>query len=209
VGIKSSKKINFDEGIKEFPKEESGSNKITGIALTIVFLIVASMAIGYLWFYPEKRHQAQQWFVSIAPFANKILPIADNQTNSDTAKINFIDVRQRFIKNTPLGKDMRVIEGIFRNNTAEGMSGVKLYAELYDSESSLLLTSKTSLGGNILTDDKLENLEEDKIFSALSLAQTSNLADAMIPPNGQMPFMIVLTREPVGVVKLVIVPVLE
>ena len=108
-----------------------------------------------------------------------------------------------------MGRDIRVIEGIVKNNTAANVSKVKLFGELYDSKGLLLLTSKTSLAGNVLTDDKLEKLDEDEIFSALSIAPASNLSDARIPPLGQVPFMIVFTREPAGVFKLVVIPVSE
>jgi hypothetical protein len=73
----------------------------------------------------------------------------------------------------------------------------------------LLLTSQASLAGNVLTDDKLEKLDEDKIFSALSIAPASNLSEAMIPPMGQVPFMIVFTKNPDRVFKLVVIPVFE
>ena len=95
------------------------------------------------------------------------------------------------------------------NNTDANISKVKLTGELYDAEGLLLLLSKASIAGNILTDDKLEKLDEDKIFSALSIAPASNLSEARIPPLGQVPFMIVFTREPPKVFKLVIIPVLE
>ena len=201
--------INGEEEIKESAPEYAASHKITWIALIIVFLILFFMAAGFLWLYPEKKNQALQWMVSNIPYADKVLTVDDEQKNPNTGKIKFIDVRQRFIRNTSLGKNIRIIEGVVKNNTAANVSKVKLFGELYDSEGSLLLTSRTSLAGNVLTDDKLENLNEDKIFSALSIAPASNLSEARIPPMGQVPFMIVFAREPARVFKLVIIPVSE
>lgn len=207
--FRQSYDVNSNEEIKEFASEDVGSHKITWIAMIIVFLILFLMAAGFLWFYPEKKNQAQQWMVSNIPYADKVLTVDNEKSNQDTVKIKFIDVRQRFIRNTSLGRDIRIIEGVVKNNTAANISKVKLLGELYDSEGSLLLTSKTSLAGNVLTDDKLENLDEDKIFSALSIAPASNLSEAKIPPKGQVAFMIVFTREPAKVFKLVIIPVSE
>ena len=147
--------------------------------------------------------------VSNIPYADKVLTVDKELKNQDTGKINFIDVRQRFIRNTSLGRNIKIIEGIVKNNTAANISRVKLIGELYDSEGSLLLTSKTSLAGNVLTDDKLENLDEDKIFSALSIAPASSLSEASIPPGGQVPFMIVFTREAAKVYRLVVIPTSE
>lgn len=201
--------VDSNEEIKEFAPENVASHKITWIALIIVFLILFFMALGFLWFYPDKKNQVLQWMVANIPYADKVLTVDNEQKNPDTGKIKFIDVRQRFIKNTSMGRNIRVIEGIVKNNTAANISKVKLFGELYDSEGLLLLTSKTSLAGNVLTDDKLEKLDEDEIFSALSIAPASNLSEAKIPPLGQVPFMIVFTREPARVFKLVVTPVSE
>ena len=201
--------VDSNEEIKEFAPENAASHKITWIALIIVFLILFFMALGFLWFYPDKKNQVLQWMVANIPYADKVLTVDNEQKNPDTGKIKFIDVRQRFIKNTSMGRNIRVIEGIVKNNTAANISKVKLFGELYDSEGLLLLTSKTSLAGNVLTDDKLEKLDEDEIFSALSIAPASNLSEAKIPPLGQVPFMIVFTREPARVFKLVVTPVSE
>jgi hypothetical protein len=201
--------VDSNEEIRKFAPENAASHKITWIALIIVFLILFFMALGFLWFYPDKKNQVLQWMVANIPYADKVLTVDNEQKNPDTGKIKFIDVRQRFIKNTSMGRNIRVIEGIVKNNTAANISKVKLFGELYDSEGLLLLTSKTSLAGNVLTDDKLEKLDEDEIFSALSIAPASNLSEAKIPPLGQVPFMIVFTREPARVFKLVVTPVSE
>jgi hypothetical protein len=201
--------VDSNEEIRKFAPENAASHKITWIALIIVFLILFFMALGFLWFYPEKKNQALQWMVANIPYADKVLTVDNEQKNPDTGKIKFIDVQQRFIRNTSLGRNIRVIEGIVKNNTAANISKVKLFGELYDSKGLLLLTSKTSLAGNVLTDDKLEKLDEDKIFSALSIAPVSNLSEAKIPPMGQVPFMIVFIREPAKVFKLVVIPVSE
>lgn len=201
--------VDSNEEIKELASENAASHKITWIALSIVFLILCFLAAGFLWFNPEKKNQAQQWMAANIPNADKILKVDNEQKNQATGKIKFIDVQQRFIRNTFLGKNIRVIEGIVKNNTAENISKVKLFGELYDSKGLLLLTSKTSLAGNVLTDEKMEKLDENEIFSALSIAPASNLSEAKIPPLGQVPFMIVFPQEPAGVFKLVVIPVSE
>jgi hypothetical protein len=207
--FQDSYNVNGNREISQFAQEDVASHKITWIALIIVFLMLLIMAVGFLWFYPEKKNQALQWMISNIPFADNVLTVDNEQKNADAGKIKFIDVRQRFIRNTSLGRNIRIIDGIIRNNTTASISKVKLLGELYDAEGSMLLASKVSLAGNVLTDDKLENLDEDKIFSALSIAPASNLSEAKIPPRGQVPFMIVFTREPAKVFKLVVIPVSE
>ena len=200
---------NSNEETKEFEPEDIHSHKITWIALIIVLLILFLIASGFLWFYPEKKNQARQWIALNIPYADKVLTVEGKQKSQDIGKIEFIDVQQRFIRNPSLGRNIRVIEGIVKNKTTAGISKVKLLGELYDAEGLLLLTSQASLAGNVLTDDKLEKLDEDKIFSALSIAPASNLSEAMIPPMGQVPFMIVFTKNPDRVFRLVVIPVFE
>jgi hypothetical protein len=204
-----SYEVDSNDQTGRFELEEITSPKITWIALIIVFLVLSITAAGFLWLYPERRNQALRWMVSNIPYTDRVLTIEKAQKNPDTGKIKFIDVRQRFVRNTAMGRNIRVVEGIVINNTAANLLKVKLTGELYDAEGLLLLLSKASLAGNVLTDDKLEKLDEDKIFSALSIAPASNLSEARITPLGEVPFMIVFTRDPPKVFKLVIIPILE
>ena len=206
---KQSYEVDNNDQTGRFEQEEVASHKITWIALLIVFLILSITTSGLLWFYPERRNQALRWMVTNIPYTDRVFTVEKAQKNPDTNKIKFMDIRQRFIRNTAMGRNIRIVEGTVINNTAANLSKVKLIGELYDAEGLLLLLSKASIAGNILTDDKLEKLDEDKIFSALSIAPASNLTEARIPPLGQVPFMIVFTREPPKVFKLVIIPVLE
>jgi hypothetical protein len=206
---KQSYEVDNNDQTGRFEPEEVPSHKITWIALLIVFLILSITVTGFLWFYPERRNQALRWMVTNIPYTDRVFTAEKAQKNPDTGKIKFMDIRQRFIRNTAMGINIRIVEGTVINNTATNISKVKLTGELYDAEGLLLLLSKASIAGNILTDDKLEKLDEDKIFSALSMAPASNLSEARIPPLGQLPFMIVFTREPPKVFKLVIIPVWE
>jgi len=201
--------VDSNDQTRRFETEEVASHKITWIALLIVFFILSITAAGFLWFYPERRNQLQRLMVTNIPYTEKVFTVEKAQKNPDTDKIKFIDIRQRFIRNASMGRNIRIVEGTVINNTNKNISKVKLTGELIDAEGLLLLPSKASIAGNILADDKLEKLDEERIFSALSMAPTSNLSEASIPPLGQVPFMIVFTREPPKVFKLVIIPVLE
>lgn len=189
--------------------EEVTSHKITWIALLIVFLVLSITAAGLLWFYPERRNQALRLMVANIPYIDRVFTTGKVQKNPDAGKIKFMDIRHRIIRNAAMGRNIRVVEGIAVNNTAASVSKVKLTGELYGADGSLLMLSKGSIAGNILTDDKLEKLDEEKIFSALSMAPVSSLSEAGNTPLDQIPFMVVFTREPPNVFKLVIIPALE
>jgi len=65
----------------------------------------------------------------------------------------------------------------------------------------VVLGERTSYAGNVLTDDELMNLPEEEILRRLSRPEGNNNSNDKIVPNGQIPFMIVFTHEPPGVIK--------
>jgi len=65
----------------------------------------------------------------------------------------------------------------------------------------VVLDSKMSYAGNVLTEEELTNLSEEEIIKRLSLPEGLNNANDRVIPDGQIPFMIVFTRDQPGVIK--------
>lgn len=163
-------------------------------------LIIALLAV-LLWLYPDtpgRVGNAIQTTVSGA-----LGDAGKGLFSPSVADVNLTNVRQRLVHNIKLGKSIRVIEGVAENLSKKEISRIKLEAVLYDSNGAKLITSE-SLGGNTLTDEKLENLDDKAIRSAL---QSGKAANEKIPSKGQVPFMIVFTVEPAGVFKMSVTPV--
>jgi hypothetical protein len=91
-----------------------------------------------------------------------------------------------------------VVEGIAENSTSRPASRIKIAANLYGADGKLL-ASMESFGGQILIDPQLENLDEAGLISELGKSKAS---EDKIPPGGQIPFMIIFTKELAGVHKL-------
>jgi len=115
------------------------------------------------------------------------------------------DVRHRVVNNYILGP-IGVVEGIAVNRAEYPVSRILIKGDILDAYS-VVLGEHTSYAGNIMTDEELTNLSEEEILLKLSRQEGLNNSNDKIMPNGQIPFMIVFSHEPAGVIKTTVVTV--
>lgn len=187
---------------KKKSKQVSWGSSMRLFALFLVFIVVIE---GYLWMYPDVGYQTIEWMHSNFPMMDQLLGTEKAQRDIITDQVEFINVRQRFVKNESLG-NLRVIEGDVVNLADFPVAKIKVMGELFDS-SEALLAARISYCGNVLTDETLARLREEEIRSALSISSGGNLPNNKILPKGQLPFMIVFTHEPTGVAKATVTAV--
>jgi len=180
--------------------------KRSWIQAGVLAAILAAMLQGYVWLYPDAGQQAIRWMAVNIPYFDQLVGVEQKKEPTISQQIKFTDIRQRFVYNIPLGRNIRVIEGMAVNHATSPISTIKILGELYDARGSIL-ASKVIYCGNILSDEKLETLGEGEITSALSIPQGNDLSNSKILPQGQIPFMIIFVQEPVGVVKTTIMPI--
>jgi hypothetical protein len=190
------------EPSKKKSKQVSWGRSMRLFALFLVFIVVTE---GYLWMYPDVGYQTIEWMHSNFPMMDQLLGIEKAQRDIITDQVEFINVRQRFVKNESLG-NIRVIEGDVVNLADFPIAKIKVMGELFDS-SGALLVARIFYCGNVLTDETLARLREEEIRSALSVLSGGNLPNNKILPKGQLPFMIVFTHEPTGVAKATVTAV--
>ncbi len=171
------------------PEKKAGVGKWIWVLLILIALLVA----GYFVF-------TSNLFVT-GP--GNIFKSKQSAITSSTDEIKLYNVRQRLIYNTKMQKSIRVIEGIAENNASYPVSKIKIAANLYNAEGSVI-TSMESFGGSILIDSKLETLDADGLMASM---KTGKASEDRIPPRGQIPFMIIFAGEVAGVHKLSVVPV--
>jgi len=110
------------------------------------------------------------------------------------------DFRQRFVRNDTLGRSIRIVEGTVLNQSDFSIARIMVKVELLDSDSDVL-NERVSYAGNVLTDQELSTLSEDEIMKRLSMPEGRNNLNERVIPNGQIPFMIVFTKDPPGTFK--------
>ncbi|MBP1762407.1 MAG: putative rane protein, partial [Firmicutes bacterium] len=155
--------------------------------------------IGYFWLYPERGGKTIEIIKSYIPVSKT----NQGARFSSIQGINLIQVRQKLVYNTQIGRSIRVIEGIAENSTPRPVSKINIVANLYDAEGAVLASTE-SFGGNVIIDEKLESLDAKEILEALKDVKTM---EDRVQPKGQIPFMIVFVSEPAGVFRLSVLPV--
>jgi len=110
------------------------------------------------------------------------------------------DFRQRFVHNDTLGRSIRIVEGTVLNQSDFSIARIMVKVELLDSDSDVL-NERVSYAGNVLTDQELSTLSEEEIMKRLSMPEGRNNLNERVIPNGQIPFMIVFTKDPPGTFK--------
>ena len=180
-----------------FPKS---SGKIWKIAVWSVFVILVIPAVIYFLIFPEFGEQIiNNVLVSVGISEPARPEVAINQV------VQLHDVRHRMINNYILGQ-IGVVEGTAINRADYPISRIMIKGEILDAYS-VVLGERTIYAGNILTDEELTNLSEEEILTKLSHPEGLNNSNDKIMPNGQIPFMIVFSREPAGVIKTTVVTV--
>ena len=208
--VSETPSVKKDEKLKKLTPEPSKkkSKQVSwgaSMRLFALFLVFIAAIEGYLWMYPDVGYQTIEWMHSNFPMMDQLLGIEKSQRDIITDQVEFINVRQRFVKNESLG-NLRVIEGEVVNRADFPVAKIKVMGELFDS-SGALLAARISYCGNVLPDETLGRLKEEEIRSVLSILSGGNLSNDKILPKGQLPFMIVFTREPTGVAKATVTAV--
>ena len=176
------------------------SGKIWKIAVWSVFVILIIPAVIYFFVFPQFGEQIiKNVLVSVGISEPAHPAVAINQV------VRLQDVRHRLINNYILGQ-IGVVEGTAVNRADYPISRILIKGEILDAYS-VVLGDHTSYAGNILTDEELTNLSEEEILMKLSHPEGLNNSNDKIMPNGQIPFMIVFSHEPAGIIKTTVVTV--
>jgi len=184
---------------KELASPKS-SGKIWKIAVWSVFVILIIPAFIYFLVFPEFGEQIiNNVLVSVGISE----PAKPEIVVSQAVKLQ--DVRHRMINNYILGQ-IGVVEGTAVNRADYPISRILIKGEILDAYS-VVLDQHNCYAGNILTDEELTNFSEEEILLKLSHPEGLNNSNDKIMPNGQIPFMIVFSREPAGVIKTTVVTV--
>lgn len=169
--------------------------KILTIGLWIIAVIVIVPAIIYYFVFPQTGDRLLK---IINQYVDTGLS-GSSRPEIVVGQVKLQDIRQRILNNFVLGP-IRVVEGTAVNQADYPVSRIIIKGEIVDAYA-VILGERSTYAGNILTDEELTTLPEEAIFSKLSQPEGGNNSNDKIVPNGMIPFMIVFTREPAGVIK--------
>lgn len=181
------------QGPKNKPSRDWG--RTVRIALWTILVIIVIPALGYYFVFPEIGDR-------LLKIINKYVDLGiGEQARPEvvTGQVKLQDIRQRIMTNYVVGS-IRIVEGTAVNQADYPVSRIAIKGEIVDAYA-VVLAERTSFAGNVLTDQDLTVLPEDEIFKRLSRPEGQNNSNHKIMPNATIPFMIVFTREPAGVIK--------
>jgi len=192
-----AKNVHDDRRHRDKPDEKTIEKQVTPRGRQLVYLLIVVLIGGvYFTFFAETGWQTA---------LEKILGISKKSEEVGPAQVDLADMRQRFVSNVTMGT-IRILEGTAINRSAFPMTRIRVKGEVTDAYT-VVLGVKESYCGNLLNADELATMTEDQIQKELSNPQGSDVSNDRIMPQGQIPFMVVFTREPAGVVKAFATPV--
>jgi len=175
------------------PLSRKSSRKTWKVVVWAVLVIVVIPIVIYFFVFPQLGDR----FIKIAnKYISEQEPVRPEVV---IGQVKLQDIRQRMMNNYVLGQ-IRAMEGTAVNQADYPISRIVIKGAIVD-DFAVVLGERTSYAGNVLTDDELMNLPEEEILRRLSRPEGNNNSNDKIMPNGQIPFMIVFTHEPPGVIK--------
>lgn len=198
---REDKNVVADELTAKEDKQKAGKSsrkgfwKVLTIVVWIMAVIVVIPAIIYIFVFPQMGDR-------LLRVVNQYVDIGVRQPARPeiaVGQVKLQDIRQRILNNFILGP-IRVVEGTAVNQADYPVSRIVIKGEIVDAYA-VVLGERATYAGNVLTDEELTTLPEEAILSKLSQPEGSNNSNDKIVPNGMIPFMIVFTREPAGVIK--------
>ncbi|MCX7816892.1 MAG: zinc-ribbon domain-containing protein [Syntrophales bacterium] len=133
----------------------------------------------------------------LQPTAFLFEPRTSPKESSGPSQIRIVDLQQRFVSNVWMG-NVRVIEGMARNEGTTSLTKIKVKAELFDA-GGVRVMEGFAYCGNLLTDKELGTLTAEEINRKLSNPAGSDFPSTSVAPRSAIPFMIVIFGEPQGV----------
>jgi len=175
-------------------------SRIWMVALWTILVIVVIPAVVYFVVFPQLGDRyLKLGEQGLNVVLNTIGISRPMEGQSVTGQVRLQDVRQRVINNYILG-NIRVVEGNAVNRADFSVARILVKGQILDAYA-VVLGERASYAGNVLTDEDLTNLSEEEILKRLALPAGRDNSNERVIPNGQIPFMIIFTREPPGVIK--------
>lgn len=167
--------------------------KVTAYIAVLIFVLGGVS----LFVFPDFRNTV----IKNAPFT-KYLGLQVGTGNLDGGGIDFLNVRERFLENRLIG-NIIIIQGFAVNRNKYPVSKVRVRAGLLDASGEFIGEAEAYCGV-LLTEEELQNLTEKEIRAELNNSYGRNVTNADIPPEGNIPFMVVLPVSSANAVEYIV-----
>lgn len=182
-----------EESEQAMPEAEKSIWKTWKVAVWSIFVILIIPAVIYFVIFPQYGER-------LIRIANSYIGQPEPERRDVVAgQVKLQDMRQRILNNHILGQ-IRIVEGTAVNQADYPIARIAIKGEIVDAYA-VILSERSSYAGNILTEEELTTLSEEEILKILAQPSGRINANDRILPNAQIPFMLVFTHEPPGLIK--------
>lgn len=169
--------------------------KVTAYFAVLIFVLGGIS----LFVFPDFRYAV----IENTPFAG-YLGLQVGTGNLSGEGIDFLNVRERFLENRLTG-NLMIIQGFAVNRNKFPVSKIKIRVRLLNASGEFIGEAE-AYGGVMLTEEELQNLTEKEIQAELNNPYGRNVTNSDIPPEGNIPFMVVLHESPSNAVEYIVEP---
>lgn len=160
--------------------------------ILIIFVLVVLFAAMCLWSYMQAGGVSLKNITSSIPYLNQVFP-AEDPGVVKLSQIKIANLKQRYVQHWILG-NLLVVEGAAWNSTPFPVARIRVEVRLFDAKG-VELAREEAFAGNLLTDTELTTLPEENMKRELAASQGSDVSNDRVEPRGQIPFMIVFSRD--------------
>lgn len=180
----------------ERKREKKKKKRLWTPGKVLVYILIVILVLGgvYLWLFPEMREHVLDkvsHYMSTGKLKESF-GTGDKNVSKKAGGVDFINVKERFLKNWIFG-DILVVQGTIVNKCDYPISRIKVRGKLLGA-SEKVLNEVEFYCGNLLTDEELSNLTKKEIKGELSVPLGSEVSNNNIAPGGKIPFMIVFAN---------------
>lgn len=182
-------------GTEEKPAgPKNGFMRVVKIFFKILLILVLLVLFAgvCLWSYMQAGGLSLKDIRSSVPYLDQLIPAEDTGVVK-LSQIRITNLKQRYVQHWILG-NLLVVEGTAWNSTPFPVARIRAEARLFDVKGTSLAREE-AFAGNLLTDMELTTLPDENIKRELATSQGTDASNDRVEPRGQIPFMIVFTRD--------------
>lgn len=181
-------------GIGKPAGEKSGFTRFVKIFFKILLILVFLVLLAgvCLWSYMQVGGLSLKDISSSIPYLDRVIP-TEGPGVVKLSQIRIANLKQRYVQHWILG-NLLVVEGMAWNSTPFPVARIRAEVRLFDAKGTELAREE-AFAGNLLTDMELTTLPDENMKRELATSRGSDASNDRVEPRGQIPFMVVFTRD--------------
>ncbi len=187
--------FSLDGPAPSLDKPPTEKKKKSKLFLSLMILLLCAVGAGGGWWYMKiYKPEAEQAVQGAGQSSN----LASTDASAESAsRITMHGVRQYYVKNEKVGS-IFVVEGVVTNEFPVAKDLIEVEGALYDSNKAVLV-SKKQWAGTTPSLFQLQVLGEEELESFLNNEIEILTKNTNVPPQGEVPFMVVFYNPPANV----------